>query len=251
VLQLQRRAGNAATAKALHVAAAPAPFTPTAPLTDNVLGHTKVAGRELPDFKVTQAAVGSTTKGKVDIEAIYMAPGLYDMEPDRYGARKKLVTKAMSDLVKEGEQEHADDIWHGHEIVATEAARAVNVLAARGPHKAGGARETLRYWRNELHGVISPKIRITAEASEPPDGASVKVPWMDALSSLHLATLARDEKPKEWHTMRLRAANAKELKEHPMPQGTRLLVVDQGGQIGKHKSEPYIRAAWNALKDRP
>jgi hypothetical protein len=220
-------------------------------MTGNELGHTKVRSREMPKLVVSREGVVSpTTKGSVDIEAEYIAPGLYDMEPNKYGPRKKLVTDKMSDLVKEGEQEHADDIWWGHELVAGEAARAVNVLAGHEPFKGANGIESRRLARAALHDVISPKLRITAEASEPPSGDSVTQPWTDAVSTLYQMTLARDSAPNLWHTMKLRSPTPEELKANPMPEGTTLMVVDKGGAIGAHKSEPYIRGGWDALKDR-
>ena len=133
MLQLQRLVGNAATSKALKVATAPVAVTPGGPMTTNELGHTKVRGREMPKFIVNKdGVVSSTTKGSVDIEAEYVAAGTYDMAPNKYGPRKKLITPAMSELVKQGEQEHADDIWFGHEIVAGEAARGQRARGPRG-----------------------------------------------------------------------------------------------------------------------
>ena len=76
-------------------------------------------------------------------------------------------------------------------------------------------------------------------------------PWTDAVSALYQMTLARDSPPNSWHTMKLRSPTPEELKANPMPVGTTLMVVDKGGAIGAHKSEPYIRGSWNALKDRP
>ena len=158
VLQLQRLVGNAATSKALKVAAAPVPVTPGGPMTSNELGHTRVRGREMPKFVVNKdGVVSSTTKGSVDIEAEYVAAGVYDMGPNKYGPRKKLITPAMSDLVKQGEQEHADDIWFGHEIVAGEAAVRSMCSRAEGPGRkatrptcaaTGGPRSTMRSHRS-------------------------------------------------------------------------------------------------------
>jgi hypothetical protein len=251
VLRLQSLAGNRATSRAL-VAAAPVPFTPSGPMSGNELGHTRVRGREPPKFVVDRdGVVASATKGSVDIEAEYIAAGTYDMEPNKYGPRKKLITPQMSELVKQGEQEHADDIWWGHELVYSEVARAINVLAAHEPYKGANGIESRRLARAALHDVISPKLRITAEASEPPSGDSVTQPWTDAVSTLYQRTLARDSAPNHWHTMKLRSPTPDELKANPMPQGTTLMVVDKGGEIGQHKSEAYIRAGWDALKDRP
>src|SRR5262249_43738353 len=158
-----------------------------------------------------------------------------------------LVTEKVADLVKAGEQEHSDDIWWAHELIDGEAARAVNVLAGQPAHDAPNIKELHRSWREALHGEISPKLRITADASDPANNGSVTAPWSDALAKVGGKTKERDN---GWHTMGSRAATPEERKAHNIGADTFLSVTEPGGEIGKHPSEKFIRAAFDALPNR-
>jgi hypothetical protein len=250
LLALQRAAGNRAARVVVQRAGpAPVPYDPGQPLDGGELGATVPAGRTMPSFRVAGGAVAATTEGSVQVDTRYVPAGLHDWGTGGGGPRRLLVPPAVADLARQGEQEHSDDIWWAHHLVAGEAARAVNALAAEGAAPATGAAEAHRHWRARLHDTISPKLRITADDSDPRAGGSVTAPWMAALAALHQTTLDRDAQ--HWHTMGTRAPTQAERAANPVPAGTRLVVAEAGGEIGQHPSEPLIRAAFDALPDRP
>jgi hypothetical protein len=174
--------------------------------------------------------------------------GVHDDKPAVDGTKRKLlVTDKVADLVKAGEQEHSDDIWWTHELAEGEAARAINVLAGQPAHDAPNIRELHRSWREALANEISPKLRISAERSDPAKGGSVTEPWNRALASLGGLTKERDTN--KWHTMPTRAATADERKTNGITStDVYLAVTEVGGEIGQHPSEKYIRAGFDALQ---
>jgi carbamoyl-phosphate synthase small subunit len=69
-----------------------------------------------------------------------------------------------------------------------------------------------------LHDTISPKLRITADASDPTSGGSVVDPWNKARAALFQTTLERDAKG--WHSFSSREPTADERKANPVPDET-------------------------------
>ena len=253
LLALQAAAGNRAVARVVvqRAGPAPTPFEPDQPVQGSELGVTRSTGSTMPTFRVTpERKLAATTAGSVSIDARYVGPGPHDWGVGEDGApRRLLVPPAISDLARQGEQEHADDIWWAHQLVAGEAARAINELATQPAAPGAGQAEAHRHWRGQLHDRISPKLRIDAAESDPGAGGSVSSPWFAALASLRQVTLDRDDKG--WHTMRTRTPTAAEATANPVPAGTRLVVAQAGGEIGRHPAEAYMRAAFQALPDRP
>jgi hypothetical protein len=254
--------GNRAVAQALttiqRAGPAPTPFDAGSPLEGGELGVTRVVGGQLPSFHVDLddapggrvAKVDATTEGSTDISARYVGPGLHPWGTTEDGRpRQLLVPDAVSQQARAGEQEHADDYWWTHRLVAGEAARAINVLAALPARPAADIRAAGQMWREALHDTISAKLRITADASDPASGGTVTEPWNRARAALFQSTLGRDTNG--WHSFSSREPTAAERQANPVPDGTTLKVAAIGGAIGQHPSEARMRAAFDALPDRP
>jgi hypothetical protein len=237
---------------------APMPFEPDHPVTGMELGLTGPGKTELPHFTIkTEAATAGhgrrgrpapTTIGNIEVDSHYVTAGIHDMTPAPGGGpRKLLVTDEIADVAKQGEQEHSDDIWWGHQLVAGEAARAVNKLAGEPAGEAANAQELHSSLRQALHDEISPKLRITADASDPAKNGSVTGPWYEALAKLQDSSLGRDTA--KWHTMSSRSATVKERTDHHITDAY-LMVAVRSGEIGSHPAEARMRAAFDALPDR-
>lgn len=270
LLSLQGSVGNRAVAAMVAIQRAgstPQPYRPTEPLPDPVvLGDTVPGGSgSEPTFTVDArpsaggAGAGRrgrprhTDKGTGGAVARYVEPGVYPRTPASNGAHRAiLIEPALASLVKAGEQEHSDDIWWTHELVFGPVAEAVNRIADdpdRWPdHTAPDIRALHLYWHHALHGVMSPKLRVEGAASMPP-GGSVSDPWRAAVQALLRLTYERDRS--HWHDMNRRPATPAERTEHAIAPGTYLEVAIPGGAIGRHPSEPMMRAAFAGLPDLP
>lgn len=257
--RLQSDIGNRAVTRLIQRSGpAPTPYEPGTPLQGMELGATRVTGGEMPRFRVStesggagiRATVDPTTTGSVEISARYVGPGVYDIAPAVDGTPRKLLVPAdVVSTVQAGEQEHSDDYWWAHQLIAGEAARAVNVLSTQPAKDAPTLVEVHAQWRAALHDTVSPKLRIGNAESDPRSGGTVTEPWSRARSALHQSSLNRDSSG--WHTMRMRTATAAEQRTNPVPAGTTLMVAVTGGQIGQHPAEARMRAAYAALPDRP
>jgi hypothetical protein len=261
--ELQRLAGNRAVTQLVSVqrrGPTPTAYHPDEPLVNNELGATVKRGGQLPDWKVEQHAgatkgevagrVATTTTGHVDIDARYVAPGVHEMTPAANGFKRQLlVTDKVAALAKQGEQEHSDDLWWGHQVVAGDAAKAVNKVAAGGERSAPDKSSLQHAFRDSLHSEMSPKLRVTADASDPAAGGSVKTPWFHAVAALAQSTLERDDLG--WHSMKSRQATAQERSSHHISDDIYLMVATPGGEIGAHPAEARIHGAYAALADQP
>lgn len=259
VVALQRLAGNAAVAGRLAVQrAGPAPTTVDPPdglMTLGVssprgtpLGETSVAGTTYPQWRVDGDEVGGqyegrvqpTTMGSVGITAQYPAEGLYDLpEGDSGRPRKALLVDVVSNLVRDGEQEHSDDHWWAYELVFRPGVDAINTLATRPAKRGSNVREVNRAWMDDLRALLPPQLR-------PPTGELSPIgTWIQQFGRLMTVGLQRD--PLGWHSMGQRDGTAAERRQHRVPRGTDVVRVLPGGQIGQHPAETRIRTAFAAL----
>ena len=267
LLRLQRQAGNRAVAAAVAVqrvpVIGPAPTAigageplpgATADRTAQPLGDTRPTGSTTPQWNIrgTGAAaagrwegrVQPTTAGDVQIAARYPAPGVYPMAQGASTRPKRaLVNDDVSELVRDGEQEHSNDFHLAHHNVYDTVATAINTLAAQ-PAKSGpNIGDVHRQWREELRAALP------APLQAPVSEISPNAPWTSVVARLNGLSNQRDTN--HWHDMGAGFATHEERVAHHIPDTEEFVRILPGGQIGQHDSQARIDAAVPGLRQAP
>jgi hypothetical protein len=262
LLQLQRSAGNGATAAFLtniriqRAGPEPQPISPPDGLLS--VGGGVAAGTGLgetdarstpPGFAVTggpvegqyEGTVRSVPPAETTITPRYPAPGVYNVPPREDRPRRAIIGQDASQEVKAGEQEHSDDYWHANRMVYGRVVEAINQLAGQPARRGPDVRAVHREWRIALRDALPAALR------EDPEQISPVRPWTAAYGALRQASLRRDAE--RWHSMRSRPATAEERASAEIPEGTDGIVVT--GQISRHDSQALMQEAWDRLGGAP
>lgn len=259
VLALQRLAGNAAVKDLVVQRAGPAPATYAPPAglvelgattpTSRPLGQTHPRSAPPPRWHVAGARVdggyeGSvqpTTLGTPTIEAVYPAPGVYDLPPGETGrTRKALVDDVVSALVRDGEQEHSDDFWWAFQLAYGPVVEAINQLAARPAKRAANVRELHQAWRADLLPLLPPQLRFPLDQIAPAGS------WAQVYARLLQPSYQRDQRG--WHSMRQGFATVADRTAHGVGEDVELLrILPNPDNINVHSSQDRAREAFAAL----
>jgi hypothetical protein len=273
ILQLQGLAGNRAVVELLQrrparargragsgcvgatvpvIGPAPAPIpagsplpAPDAPGRIPPLGVTNPGPSSPPQFHVPgnrvaggyAAHVQPVSAGNVQIDAQYAGPNVvYEIPPGQSGRpRRALVDDCVSALVRAGEQEHSNDFHLAYHAVYDRVAAAINALASQPAKQGRDVRDAHQQWRVALRDTLPAPLRAPV-ADISPNG-----PWTAVLARLNQLSNERDSN--HWHDMGWRPATRAERRQYAVPDGTDLITVVPGGQIGRHPSQARIDAA--------
>jgi hypothetical protein len=251
-------AGSPAEPLALQRAGpAPAPYSPPGGIME--LGASTPSGRPLgqthprsappPQWGLTggavdgeyEATVRPATLGTPTIEASYPSPGVYDLPPNAAGTRRQAaVSSPVSELVRDGEQEHSDDFWWAYQLAYEPVVAAINQLAAQPAKRGANIRAVNRAWLDALCALLPPQLRFDREDPSP-SGT-----WAQVYGRLLAPSYERDRQG--WHSMRQSFATLAERQAHGVPEGIELLLVlPNPADINVHASEERTRAAFDAL----
>ena len=264
LLQLQRAAGNGATAglvgnriRIQRAGPEPQAFSPPDGLLE-LRGGGVAAGTPMgetdaraspPPFAVTGGRVEGGYEGRVrpappaetTITPRYPAPGVYNFPPSGDRPRRAIITDGVSQEAKVGEQEHSDDYWHANRMVYGRVVESINQLAGQPARRGTDVRDVHRQWRVALRDTLPAQLR------EDPEQVSPTAPWTAAYGHLRGASLRRDSERR--HSFGSRSATAEERAAEEVPEGTDAIVVT--GQVRRLDPQGLMDTAWGELRERP
>jgi hypothetical protein len=215
------------------------------------LGYTVLPAAAPPNFEIEAPVRQSTGRWKARVrpsdlppqafDSFYPAPGVHDRAASPTGQRRHvLYTDRVSNLIRDGEQEHCYDIAWAHYLVNGRAARAINEVAAREPPEGGSPAEASQRARAAVRDNLPPQLRWPDETADP-------LPlWRQVYGRVVGVTNRRDDEG--WHSLSGHFVLMPAEKQRVgVPPADELVEYDPGGQIGVHDPETLGRDRFNAL----
>lgn len=256
LLALQHAAGNGAVKLVVQRAGpAPRPFGPRAghiqPASQGVtveLGQTDWSPGTPPGLTVNvrrtrngqfTARPRLSRAGRPRITARYPSPGLYPIGRSSSGTIYGIVTRAISQLVRRGEQEHSNDADLAQRKVYGAVGRAVRDQA-RQPASGATEEEARNSCLDGVRSALPTRLQWTAA----PTAASPV--WRSAVATVMAASVCRDTL--NWHSMGTdRATYRDNLRYQPrLAMGDGLMRIEEGGEIGQHSPADIIGEAYQS-----
>ena len=212
-------------------------------------GYTELPAPTPPELKIAEprkveggwaARVQPTPNDRPLPTSLYPAPGVHQLGTNAGGQQQHLlVTQQMSEVIRQGEQEHLLDLEWARHLSYDRAAAAINAAAESDGPVAPTPEAARERAEAEVCTALPAPLRWTR-------GTDPGRPWVRAYSRMAHVTIERDEAG--WHAMTSAfVLDPAEKRAAGVPVGDELTRYVGGPQIGEHPSAPLVRARFAAL----
>jgi len=212
-------------------------------------GYTELPAPRPPELSIAQpqrveggwsAAVQPTANDRPVPTSLYPAPGVHEVGTNAGGQQSQVhVTPDMSDVIRQGEDEHLLDLEWARHLSYDRAASAVNAAAEAPAPVAATPEAARRLAERQVCAALPPALRW-------PLGSDPVRPWIRAYSRMAHVTIERDQAG--WHSMTSAfVLDPAEKRALGVPVGDELTRYVGGPQIGRHPSAPLVRARFAEL----
>lgn len=172
--------------------------------------------------------------------SLFPGPGVHDLGPGPTGQERHIdVTPEMSNLIRQGEEEHLLDLEWARHLSYDRAAAAVNAVSASGSPVADSPAAARQRAAEAVRSELPAQLRWR-------DGDDYLGPWLRAYSRLAHVTIERDQS--HWHDMTSAfVLDPAEKRRLGVPVADELTRYMGGPEIGQHPSAPLARARFSEL----